>query len=191
MFPYRRPITSMDFHAAQLLKEPVGSTRAFALDELAADPAAAGWEWVRGPVKLTRTPRGILVQGALQAALDATCSRCLNDFTAPLEFELEEEFFPTVDIWTGASLNAPEDFDGFPIRGNHVIDLTDAVQQSIILAQPLAPVCREQCAGLCPECGHDQNLGACGCRPDTSDPRWAALAALTEAADEPPIRKDG
>ena len=166
----------MDYHVAQLLKEPVGSTRTFDLDEVAERADEAGWEWVRGPVKLTRTNRGILVQGEMTAAYQATCSRCVKDFTAPLQFGLEDEFYPTIDVVTGSAVDAPEDLDGFPIDAAHQVDLRDAVRQGVLLAKSMAPLCRPDCAGLCPECGHDLNSGQCACRPDTADARWAALA---------------
>jgi uncharacterized protein len=165
----------MDFHVAQLLKEPIGSTRVFHLDEVAERPEEAGWEWVRGPIKLTRTNRGMLVQGDLTAAYQDTCSRCVSEFTSPLQFGLEEEFYPTIDVITGGPVEEPEDIDGFPIDAVHQIDLRDAVRQGVLLAKSMAPLCRPDCAGLCPECGHDLNTGPCGCRVESVDPRWAAL----------------
>src|SRR5688572_11323395 len=103
----------MDIHVAQLLKEPVGATRDHEIDEVAGDPEEAGYEWVRGLIRLTRTPRGILAQGDLTAGYRDTCSRCLIEFAGPLELALEDEFYPTIDVVTGRSLPAPEDLDGF------------------------------------------------------------------------------
>ena len=49
---------------------------------------------------------------------------------------------------------------------------------ALLVALPLKPLCREDCAGLCPQCGANLNEGPCGCEPDTEDDRWAALREL-------------
>lgn len=170
----------MDIHVAQLLKEPVGSTRDHAIDEVADDPEEAGYEWVRGPVRLTRTPLGILAQGGLTAGYRDTCSRCLSEFAGPIGIALEDEFYPTIDVDTGRTIPAPEEIDGFPVDSGHQIDLRPAVRQAALLERPLAPVCRDDCAGLCPHCGSDLNRGPCACRPDPADVRWAGLAGWGE-----------
>ncbi|HEX2171233.1 MAG TPA: DUF177 domain-containing protein [Dehalococcoidia bacterium] len=166
----------MDIHVAQLLKESVGATRDHELDEVADDPAEAGYEWARGPIRLTRTPQGILAQGELTAGYRDTCSRCLTDFAGPLTLSIEDEFYPTIDVVTGRSVEAPDDIDGFPIDAGHQIDLRDAVRQAAWLERSLAPLCRPDCAGLCPQCGRDLNTGRCDCRPEAIDARWANLA---------------
>ncbi len=58
------------------------------------------------------------------------------------------------------------------------VDLELVSREAILLDLPLAPLCREDCAGLCPTCGIDLNEGACDCAPSTADPRWSALDAL-------------
>lgn len=173
---------SMEYHVAQLLKEPIGAMREFEIDQLADNPAEAGWEWVRGPVKLTRTRTGILAQAPLVAAVPDICSRCLADYVGALDVPIETEFYPTVDIVTGGPVTAPADeADGFPISGNHILDLSDAVREGVLLARSLAPLCRPDCAGLCPRCGQDLNQGPCDCREEPADPRWARLAELSES----------
>jgi uncharacterized protein len=69
----------------------------------------------------------------------------------------------------------PEDSGGFPIDGHHIIDMTEAVRQYILLTTPMKPLCREDCAGLCPVCGHNLNQGPCSCPPQGVDPHWAKL----------------
>ena len=58
------------------------------------------------------------------------------------------------------------------------IDLSGAVRESILLAVPPAPVCSDDCKGLCPKCGEDLNQGECGCDRNVPDPRWDALKAI-------------
>ena len=181
----------MDYHVAQLLKEPIGSTRTFDLAETATPAEESNWQEIRGPVKLTRTSRGILVQADLEATYAEDCSRCVGPFTGTLEFQIEEEFYPTIDVYTGRSVTPPEDLDGFPIDSNHIVDLRPAVRQGAWLARPIAPLCRSECAGLCAECGQDLNAGPCGCRPANDDPRWAALNQLLGSPTEELNVKEG
>jgi uncharacterized protein len=59
-----------------------------------------------------------------------------------------------------------------------VLDSEPLVAEQVQIHLPTHPLCREDCAGLCPRCGADRNLGACGCVTKGTDPRWAALAAF-------------
>jgi uncharacterized protein len=69
--------------------------------------------------------------------------------------------------------------DAFPIIGEQ-IDLTQMVRESIILELPLAPLCRADCAGICPVCGANRNDQPCSCEVSVTDERWSALDALRE-----------
>ena len=70
-----------------------------------------------------------------------------------------------------------EEGETYPILGDH-IDLEPMVREVLVLGLPMAPVCRPDCAGLCPTCGVDRNRGPCACPAGETDPRWAALDAL-------------
>ena len=59
------------------------------------------------------------------------------------------------------------------------IDVDEVVKEQILLAVPTRMLCREDCKGICPECGTDLNKGECACKKDDIDPRWAALKNLT------------
>jgi uncharacterized protein len=69
------------------------------------------------------------------------------------------------------------DEETYPLLGDH-LDLEPLARDAVLLALPLAPLCREDCAGLCPTCGAERAGGACGCDPAPVDPRWAALDVL-------------
>jgi len=125
-----------------------------------------------------RTDRGILASGTLHSEIEVTCSRCLSLFRYPLKLNFEEECFPTTDIISGAFLPLPEEPGSFTIDENHVLDLTEAIRQYALMAIPMKPLCRENCAGLCPQCGRNLNLGVCDCPSQAVDPRWAALTKL-------------
>jgi DUF177 domain-containing protein len=95
----------------------------------------------------------------------------------------EERFYPTVDVLTGAPLPPIEEDDVFPIDEHHQVDLTEALRQSILLTVPMVSLCKEDCAGLCPQCGHDLNLGPCQCQPEI-DTRLNVLKTLLPNQDQ-------
>ena len=169
----------MQVNVAQLLKERPGATRLMELDGPALELADAASAVVRGELALTRTDRGIWASGALAISVEGVCSRCLVPFTYWVEVRVDDEFLPSVDPVTGAELRhaAEADADIHSIDAQHVLDLTDAMRQYRQAALPLAPVCREECRGICPECGTDLNETTCGCEPSL-DPRWDKLREL-------------
>jgi uncharacterized protein len=163
----------MQINVAQLLKEPVGAVRTYETDETTGEGLP-----VKGTVTLLRTSRSILVTGSLETATKGECSRCLEKYDYPLRIDIEEEYFLTRDPVSGAVLPAPTEAGAFLIDENHILDLSEAVRQYTIMALPMKPVCREDCAGLCPQCGRNLNRGSCDCAPDGIDSRWAPLLAL-------------
>lgn len=162
-------------NVAQLLKEPAGSTRRYTLSEIADDPQSD--DGLRGEVRLLRTGRGILVRALVAIGVQMTCSRCLEPFKRTLNLEIEEEYFPTINIITGLPEPVPEEVGAFTIDNNHVLDLSEAIRQYELLAIPMKPLCRKACAGLCAQCGRNLNQGRCSCSAPP-DPRWAALKEL-------------
>ena len=152
----------MQINVAQLLKQPIGATRSYKVDEL-NEYAEDGKAKFEGKVRLFRTDRGILVRGKLRAQVSLVCSRCLAEFDHDLNLDMEEEFFPTLDVSSGARLPQPEDSEAFTIDEHHVLALGEALRQYILLAIPLKPLCRPDCAGLCPHCGMNLNQGSCSC----------------------------
>jgi len=177
----------MQINVAQQLKEYIGSIRNYEVSEVFDITGNGNKSLVQGKVKLMRTDRGILVTGGLQTEVEVTCSRCLSLFSCPLTLNIEEEYFPTTDVASGIPLPLPEEPGCFTIDEHHVLDLTEAIRQQALLVMPMKPLCRQDCAGLCPNCGHNLNQGACGCPPQGTDPRWAELSklALASGVNEP------
>jgi uncharacterized protein len=98
-----------------------------------------------------------------------------------VEAKLEEQFRPTVDVETGRAVqhqSIDEDGTDFEIDANHIMDLTEPVRQALLVAVDMRPLCREDCKGLCPECGGNLNEVDCGHEPVVEDGRWAALREL-------------
>jgi len=138
---------------------------------------------VQGEVGLTRTDRGILVKATLHTEVKVSCSRCLGLFDCPLALNIEEEYFPTVDVVSGTPLSFPEEPGCFTIDEHHILDLTEAIRQYGLLAMPMKPLCREDCAGLCPSCGHNLNQGTCSCLPQATESDLSGLTKLTLTSD--------
>ena len=175
----------MRFHVAELLKKPIGATSSHEVheaDAVVTDDGSRGL--VEGNLSLLRTKSGILAQATLRFHQPNVCSRCLTPLEVPLELHVEEEYQPTVDILTGAARPRPEDPSIFLIDGHHILDLTDAFHQYRVLAAPMQPLCRSNCAGLCPICGQNLNDTSCACPHDKYDPRWSALAKLAQSDSE-------
>ena len=117
-------------------------------------------------VNLEAVEGGVVVNGMVAAPFVGECRRCLGPVIGTIESPVDEIF-----------VKDPEEGETYPILGDH-IDLEPLAREAIVLALPLAPLCRPDCAGLCPECGVDRNAGPCGCESPAVDERWAALDVL-------------
>ena len=168
----------MDMNVSQLLRDPIGSTRVFQIDETVDIIGDGKNHKIQGKCNMLRTQRSILVKCALNTEVELTCSRCLGKFRHPLKIRFEEEFLPTLDVQSDTPLPPPEEASTFTIDEQHTLDLTEAVRQYSLLAIPMKALCKKNCAGLCPACGNNLNQGKCSCPAPDIDPRWSRLAEL-------------
>jgi uncharacterized protein len=116
---------------------------------------------------------GIEVSADVSAPWKGECRRCLQPVSGELHTHVRELYRPHVRG------DDDEDEETYPLKGE-VIDLQPLVRDALLLELPLAPLCSDDCRGLCPACGADLNAGDCGCPARLADPRWAALDALKE-----------
>jgi len=175
----KRPPRMLAYNVAGLLGSSPGDDRRYtvadATVELPDDLHLA--EPISGEVHLRRTDRSILADAVLHTVLAANCSRCLRPLTTPLELTVSEEALPTIDFASGLALDTAEEPDAFRIDAHHVLDLDGPVRDAISMAEPIAPLCRPDCPGLCPECGADIADDPGHSHPDALlDPRLAPLA---------------
>jgi len=166
----------MQINVSQQMKEPIGSTRKYRLDDT-TDIEGVNTRFT-GDIQLTRTDRGILVQGTLKTSIELTCSRCLTTFTYPVVMNIEEEFFPTADVFSGTVLPLPEETGYFTIDEKHILNLIEPLRQYIAIVTPMKPLCSDTCAGLCSVCGQNLNEGQCRCNENKVNPVWEKLARL-------------
>ena len=168
----------MNYNVSQLLKEPIGSERAFAITKGEFAEPLTPVDHATGSVKLVRTHQGIWLQAWVTAQVLQDCSRCLADSSHQLDLEIDEEYLPEIDVKTGRRIYPPSDWEGMYIGPDHVLDLAEAIRQSALTILPLKPLCKPDCIGICDRCGIDRNREECGCYSDNIDPRWAALRSL-------------
>lgn len=177
----------MIYNVAQLLKAPVGMMQTVDLDDAAEldleDESIRLVKPMTGHLRMRRTNQGILVDGPVEATVELTCGRCLEPFTLSIPLSLEEQFYPTIDVVTGIALPEIENELVFPIDQNHQLDLSEAIRQNLLLALPMQPICKEDCAGLCPQCGKNLNEGPCSCEPPI-DERLSVLGDLLKGMQQ-------
>jgi uncharacterized protein len=118
---------------------------------------------------------GIVVIGTVTAPWVGECRRCLGEMRGDLVIEVREIYEPRTAGEESASIEAEE--ETYPLLGDQ-LDLMPLARDAVLLNLPLAPLCRDDCAGLCPTCGADRNEGPCDCPPGDRDPRWATLDGL-------------
>lgn len=176
-------VDSLTYNVAQLLRDTVGAYRnveaSADLGELTPELEGAGDAVLSGALRLMHTNTGILVQGRLRTLMQVSCARCLEPVAVPLEITVEEVFSPTIDILTGKSITPEEEDQALWIDEHHILDLSEVVRQDVLLAAPMSVICRDDCHGLCPNCGQDLNQGQCACEPEP-DPRWGPLLDLLD-----------
>lgn len=125
--------------------------------------------YLRGPLRLSRTKEGILVQGQLAAGLTGECSRCLTPVPVDLTIDLEELF--------GYPMSGQMEFG---IGEDGVLDLAPLLRAETMILSARGVLCRPDCKGLCPECGANLNEETCACDLENIDPRLAKLKELLD-----------
>ena len=173
----------MIYNVAQLLKAPVGTAQRVELDpeddlDLEDDQARLNGP-VHGRIRLHRTNQGIFVDGVAEVPIELECTRCLTPFTETVSVPLRELFYPTIDVETGVPVPPPANDDlSYALDHNHVLDLREAIRQNLLLALPMKTLCREDCPGLCPQCGKNLSEGPCDCVFEVEDDRFTSLRQL-------------
>ena len=162
--------SQLRFHVGDLLRRP-GERRPVQLEarlgELAVSASRVPDDAVAElDLRLDAVPDGVVVSGTVSLPWAGTCRRCLREVEGRLDVSLREIFE-----------RHPVEGETWELEGDQ-IDVAPVVRENVLLELPLAPLCLEDCQGLCPECGADRNEVACGHAVEPRDPRWAALDAL-------------
>jgi uncharacterized protein len=130
-------------------------------------------------VRLESVVEGVLVSGTASARITGQCARCLDTLTDSLEVELIELF-----AYPDTATDGTTDPDEVSRVIDDLIDLEPMVRDTVLLALPQVPLCREDCPGLCPECGGKRAELGTDHRHEMMDPRWAALRQRWRGSEE-------
>ena len=161
----RRPGSMIEVH------ETVPSPSRIGLDLIHIDAGAP----LELDLRIESVSEGALVTGTVSGPTTGECARCLEPVSDEVTIDITELF-----AYPGSTTEATTEED----EVGHVVDDRVDVEQSIVdavgLVLPFTPLCRPDCAGLCPDCG----VPLADAEPDHShekiDPRWAKLAALRD-----------
>ena len=178
----------MRYNVAQLIQEETGSFRQYDVEgELSElDEYNVGPIPVVGHLTLIRTVRGVLAHGTFSLSMTEPCRRCLEFAVVDAVLDVEEEFTPSTDIETGASLPRTDDDEpDLMIDAHHILDLRDAIRQYAVAEGTAGTLCAADCRGLCPMCGVNRNTATCDCDTQRVDPRLQVLAQLLPSAQQP------
>jgi uncharacterized protein len=132
-------------------------------------------------VRFEAVTEGVLVTGSATAPLAGECARCLKPLTASVTASFRELYLYQHDKHTRRERrdeNDEQDDEEFYLDGD-LLDLEPVLRDAVVLALPMSPLCREDCPGLCVECGLPlADAGPDHGHDDATDPRWAALKHL-------------
>lgn len=140
----------------------------------------------KGPltVKLRVIPSAGMfqVEGRIRGTASLPCGRCLANADISLKCTFKLSFARTIPGSDAESSTETRELQaeelGIVLFEGDEIDFRDVIQEQVIMAIPMQPLCREDCSGLCTSCGANLNHGACGCTVDEVDPRLAILKNL-------------
>lgn len=114
----------------------------------------------------------VVVRGRVMGRFGGECRRCLE----PVSVEIDEELGRLYR--EGEDMAGEESEDVLALPSGSELDLTEPVRETVLLAVPKFVYCREECQGLCPQCGTDLNVSTCECAVEGEDQRWAPLRRL-------------
>ena len=137
--------------------------------DLAMTAGRPGSAAVEGTLVVQNLESRVLLNGTLVASGRAECGRCLEEFDIKWEVPVEVMILRDVDS------DETESETLLILQQKGEVDLREPLRECAVLGYPQAPVCRDDCKGLCPSCGIDRNQGSCECEEDNVDPRWEGL----------------
>ena len=130
--------------------------------------------------RITKLQDGLIeYRGKESASLTMPCDRCLTKVPVEVEVDSSLRFY----TGKGKEILREEDFDAVPIE-QPLIELDEVIFHDIQMALPMKVLCREDCKGLCPVCGHHLNEGPCGCEESETDPRWDLLKSFADTLEQ-------
>jgi uncharacterized protein len=133
---------------------------------------------IRLNIRLEAVMEGVLVSGTARVPIEGECARCLEPISKSVEVDFQELF-----VYTDTRSGGHAGEDERRLEGD-LIDLEPVLRDTVVLALPLSPLCRDDCPGLCPHCGVRLADAEPDHHHDAVDPRWAALQGLLDTDPE-------
>jgi uncharacterized protein len=130
-------------------------------------------------LRLESVSEGVLVSGTVTGQVEGECGRCLRPISETLEVEIQELY-----AYAHSTTDETTDEDEVGRLHGDLIDLEPALRDAVVLALPTNPLCREDCPGLCSECGVPRDELPADHSHQAIDPRWAALTDMTTQKTE-------
>lgn len=135
-------------------------------------------------VRLEAVMEGVLVSGTVRAPFTGECARCLDPLDSFVEADYQELFVYPDDEFVPSDSVGEDDDEVNHLEGD-LLDIEPMVRDAVVLALPQLALCRDDCPGLCQECGAKlAEAGADHGHDDRADPRWSALHALKDPMND-------
>ena len=128
--------------------------------------------------QLRRVATEVTIAGRIATTLEMSCARCLKPYPEAFDDTFEIVYRPQSDAEAGNEIELDETALKVSYYEGESIKLAELLRDQLLLLVPVKPLCKADCAGLCPSCGKDLNEGACACAPEHIDPRLAVLGQL-------------
>ena len=139
---------------------------------------------IEGKVDLFRSNEDVLLLGTVVGSMNLICSRCISEFTIVKEVNLDLKF-RVGGVESESRQGADQQEQDVMFLESAELDPAEIILQELLLEIPMKPLCREDCAGLCPKCGALKGSPECKCGDKRDiDPRWEALARLAKKLDD-------
>jgi len=181
----------MIFNVAGLLSGTLGDSRQHKIENEQLMVADRLLTQINGPIHLIRTDRTVILDADITAVTQEICSRCLEATPVHISIRIDEEFYPlNMDLMDQLDWDDTDsDFYYDPaliIDKRNFLDLTEGLGQALIASIPIAPLCKDECLGICAVCAVNRNLIGCSCPQSHSDLHWKSLDKLLDKGAESP-----
>lgn len=114
-------------------------------------------------LKILLVDKDVLIEGKVRGSYELVCSRCLINF----------DYYLTTMFNTEIPLSQID-------NQNWQWDPSEEIRQVVVLALPVKPLCKDDCNGLCMQCGTNLNQEKCNCNEKIYDKQWSKLKLLME-----------
>lgn len=138
---------------------------------------------LKGELRVEKVGTEIFVRGHTSTEIELSCSRCLNNFRKEVSLDIALTYHPLSELKGDEVYELHDDEMEVDFYSGDEIDIGSLIEEELILSIPMKPLCREDCKGLCPNCGADLNISSCECPGEVIDERFAVLKKLLKKGE--------